>query len=73
MFTFSILCVLFQEQRELLECGYKRRADDMEEDIRKLKSDQKEAQEKKESPSFWGKVGSGLATAGRTVSGWFGF
>ena len=56
------MCVLFQEQRELLECGYKRRAQDMEEDIRKLQTDQKKAQEKKKSPSFWGKV-----------AGFFGF
>ncbi|XP_031436604.1 guanylate-binding protein 1-like [Clupea harengus] len=68
-----VVTAKLKEQRELLECGYKRRAQDMEEDIRKLQTDQKKAQEKKESPSFWGKVGSGLATAGRTVSGWFGF
>ena len=34
----------------------------MEEDIRKLQTDQKKAQEKKKSPSFWGKV-----------AGFFGF
>ncbi|KAL2098615.1 hypothetical protein ACEWY4_005095 [Coilia grayii] len=72
-----VLSAKLQEQKELLERGFDRRAEDLEEEIEKLKRDKREAEKPKPEPSCWSEVKAGLKQAGKAVgkkvASWFGW
>lgn len=60
--TGSLFVCLFQEQKRLQNYGFRERAQDMEEDILKMRQEQKTLKDKKRR--WLGRLGSGLQAVG---------